>query len=37
MIVTIEIQMPQISDELSNTLDKVVSENKDIKYDDLKK
>lgn len=36
MMATIEVQIPQISDELSNTLDKVISENKDTGYDELK-
>lgn len=36
MRVTIEVQIPQISDELSNILDTVISENKDMGYDEQK-
>lgn len=36
MMATIEVQIPQISDVLSKTLDKVISENKDTEYDELK-
>ena len=36
MMATIEVQIPQISDELSNTLDKVISENRNTEYDELK-
>ncbi len=36
MMATIKVQIPQISDILSKTLDKVISENKDTEYDELK-
>ena len=36
MTATIELQIPKISDELSEVLDKVISENKDAGYDELK-
>ena len=36
MMATVEMQVPQISDELSKVLDKIISENKDAEYNELK-